>query len=179
MPPPPFNLHETAHPLSQHYHPAGNAPDEGVSPPPDSQFALASTDSLSHLASSDSEDFKGRVQTSPGGLPSFYQSVPRNTADAESPPICPGQRGHRDWRRHLEGWKLVLLDSCELAVPIHQSSKLTCNPGLNVLLLMIPIAWTIRLMMEEAYALVFSCAFTVQLFCHSANWPSLQFVSWR
>ncbi|KAJ2926932.1 hypothetical protein H1R20_g10173, partial [Candolleomyces eurysporus] len=140
MPPAPLNLGNTAHPLSQHYHPANSSPNEDASPPPDSRFILTANDSESNLVSSDSEDFKGRVHASPGGLPTFYQSDSRDRiAIVESTPKRQVLKGPQDWRRHLEGWKLVLLDS-----------------WLNLLLLMIPIAWTIRLVMEEAYGLIFS-----------------------
>ncbi|RXW21273.1 hypothetical protein EST38_g4586 [Candolleomyces aberdarensis] len=140
MPPAPLNLSNTAHPLSQHYHPANSSPNEDASPPPDSRFVLTTNDSESNLVSSDSEDFKGRVHASPGGLPTFYQSDSRDRITiVENTPKRQVLKGSQDWRRHLEGWKLVLLDS-----------------WLNLLLLMIPIAWTIRLVMEEAYGLIFS-----------------------
>lgn len=127
----------------------------------------SSSDSIGNLAStsSSSEECKESGGSPPQSLPSYYSpgSLHRFNCveDSDSKHRSASTRGAaRGWRRHLVGWRVVLLDSCRFSKSFMTPRWLTTaiSAGLNVLLFFIPAAWTIRLVMEDEYVLIFSCA---------------------
>ncbi|TEB34773.1 hypothetical protein FA13DRAFT_1812004 [Coprinellus micaceus] len=147
MPPKPLDIIPTASLSERYYVEQSPTNSEFVSSPPDTRFVpyLGSDSSDTNLVSSSSEGFKSTDNSPRCGLPSYYRAGSDGVVEAttsngdESRATSRTNPIWRTWRRHLLGWRLVLFDS-----------------WLNVLLIMIPIAWTIRLVLADSYALVFS-----------------------